>query len=184
MKKINYFDKYISSLIEQIKKIDKKKINDLKNLITKTGKKNKIFICGNGGSAANAEHVSNDLMLGINSKKKGLNIFCLNSNISKLTCIANDLSYEDIYSHQIDILGSRGDLLIVLSGSGNSRNIIKALKSAKKNGLNTFAILGFNGGKSKKISNNFLHFKINDMQISEDMQLIVFNLIMKSLIKK
>ncbi len=182
MKKINYFDKYTSGLIEQIKKIDKKKINVLKNLIKKTGKK--IFICGNGGSAANAEHISNDLMLGINPQKKGLNIICLNSNISKLTCIANDLSYEDIYSHQIDILGSRGDLLIVLSGSGNSRNIIKALKRAQKKGLNTFAILGFNGGKSKKIADNFLHFKINDMQIAEDMQLIVFNLIMKSLLKK
>ena len=82
-----------------------------------------------------------------------------------MTCLANDIGYDKIFSEQIKSKGSKGDLLIVLSGSGNSKNIISAIKEAHKLKMNTFGILGFNGGKCKKILNNFINYKINDMQI-------------------
>ena len=101
-----------------------------------------------------------------------------------MTCLANDIGYDKIFSEQIKSKGSKGDLLIVLSGSGNSKNIISAIKEAHKLKMNTFGILGFNGGKCKKILNNFINYKINDMQISEDLQMIIMNICVKSLMKK
>ena len=87
----------------------------------------RVFICGNGGSAANAMHIANDLLYGVSMKDKGIKVMALPSNSSILTCLANDLGYEEIYSRQIKVQGSKGDVLIVLSGSGNSPNVIKAL---------------------------------------------------------
>ena len=146
-------------------------------------KKNKktIYICGNGGSAANADHISNDLMLGLNKKKQGYKIVSLSSNIAKISCIGNDLGYEKIYSHQLNEVASKGDLLICLSGSGNSPNIINALKIAKKKKILSICMLGYSGGKARKFSDYSVHFKVNDMQISEDMQMIFFNSVMKFL---
>ena len=138
-----------------------------------------IYIFGNGGSSANAEHITNDFMLGLNKNKLGLRIINLSSNSAKLTCIANDLDYEQVYSHQIKILARKNDLLILLSGSGNSKNILNAINVAKKINVKTFSILGYDGGKAKKISDYNFHFPINDMQISEDMQLILMNTVMK-----
>ena len=102
--------------------------------ILKKAKKNKkkIYVCGNGGSAANANHISNDLMLGLNKKKQGFPFISLSANFAKNSCIANDLSYDRIYSHQILEIAEAGDVLILLSGSGNSKNIIKVLAKAKQ----------------------------------------------------
>ena len=146
-------------------------------------KKNKktIYICGNGGSAANADHISNDLMLGLNKKKQGYKIVSLSSNIAKISCIGNDLGYKKIYSHQLNELASEGDLLICLSGSGNSPNIINALRVAKKKKIFSICILGYSGGKAKKFADYSIHYKVDDMQISEDMQMIFFNCVMKFL---
>ena len=99
----------------------------------------------------------------------------------QLTCIANDLDYSDIFSHQLKILGDKGDLLIVLSGSGNSKNIIKAIKQAKKQEIYSFGLLGYDGGLSKKICNDHIHFKTFDMQICEDLQMVVMNQVLKNL---
>lgn len=174
--------KYLNDLCYQIKLLDLNKVNLLKKkLITKKNKN--IFICGNGGSSSNANHISNDLMLGFGKKKIGFKFISLCSNVAKITCIANDLSYKKIFSHQLSILGKRGDLLIVLSGSGNSDNILDAIKLAKENRIETFGIIGFDGGKARKVLDNYIHTKINDMQISEDLQLIIMNYIMKSIIK-
>tara|TARA_A100001388_G_C28746658_1_gene489833 strand:+ start:23 stop:601 length:579 start_codon:yes stop_codon:yes gene_type:complete len=177
--------KYLEDLTEQILDLDTSKINKISQIfLKKFNQKKNIFICGNGGSAANADHISNDLMLGLNKRKKGVKIISLNSNIPKLTCIANDIGYDSIYSHQLNLLGSRGDLLIVLSGSGNSKNIINALRAAKKKKMFSFGLLGYDGGKSIKLCDDFIHFRINDMQVSEDLQLITMNQVMKILSKQ
>jgi D-sedoheptulose 7-phosphate isomerase len=175
---------YLKNLTEQINYLDLKKVNQLCMLILKAHKNNKkIFICGNGGSAANAEHVCNDLMLGFKkNKKKGFKVYSLSSNKSVLTCIANDIGYNKVYSHQLDNLGSKGDLLIAFSGSGNSKNILECLKMAKKKNIYTFSILGFSGGGAKKISDNYIHININDMEIAEDIQMVIFNYIKKKII--
>ena len=144
----------------------------------------KIMWCGNGGSAGNANHIANDLLYAAGKKnKKGINVESLSANPSVITCLANDTGYENIFSEQLKVKGRKGDLLIVLSGSGNSLNIVNAIKVAKRKKLDTFAILGFNGGKCKKIINNFIHFNVNDMQISEDLQMIVLNICIQKLMK-
>ena len=143
-------------------------------------KKKNIFICGNGGSAGNSNHIANDFIYGASRKnKKKFKIESLSSNSSVITCLANDEGYEHVYSKQIESKATEGDFLIVLSGSGNSKNVINAIKTAKKMKIKTFCIVGFDGGKCKKISKEFIHTKINDMQISEDMQLIIFHMCMQ-----
>jgi D-sedoheptulose 7-phosphate isomerase len=173
---------YLLKLINEIKNLEIKKLDKLiKILKSKYKKKKKFFICGNGGSAANANHISNDFMLGFNKSKIGFPIISLSSNLSKISCIANDVGYEKIFSHQLKILGHKDDLLIILSGSGNSKNIIEAVKIAKKMKIYTFGLIGYDGGKVKKILDNYIHFKTKDMQICEDMQMIAMNYVMKKI---
>jgi D-sedoheptulose 7-phosphate isomerase len=93
--------------------------------------------------------------------------------------LANDLGYEQIYSEQLKVKAETGDVLIVLSGSGNSENIIKALEVGNAIDMKTFAILGFSGGTCKEIAQYPIHFEVDDMQIAEDLQLIVGHICMQ-----
>ena len=177
----NNYLKELSDILQQEKT---KEINDLYESILETvDNGNNIFICGNGGSAANANHIANDLLCVASIKlKKNIKVESLSANQAVITCIANDRGYENIYSEQVQIKGNENDLLILLSGSGNSKNIIKAIEVAKNKKLKTLSILGFDGGKCKKISDKVLHFQINDMQIAEDLQMIIFNACLKKFI--
>ncbi len=143
-----------------------------------------VYICGNGGSAANAIHIANDLHYGIGAcgpgkRLPGLRIEAFSANTGVITCLANDTGYENIYAHQLEVKSQKGDLLIALSGSGNSPNIIKALETANTIGVKTFAILAFTGGKCKELAETVIHFEIDDMQIAEDTQLVVGHLCMQ-----
>ena len=143
-----------------------------------------VFICGNGGSAANALHIANDFHYGIGAcgrgaKLPGLRVEALPANTGVITCLANDNGYENIYAHQLEVKSRKNDILIALSGSGNSPNIVKSLQTANRLGVNTFAILAFDGGTSKGIAKTAIHFEVNDMQIAEDTQLIVGHLCMQ-----
>ncbi len=143
-----------------------------------------VFICGNGGSAANAMHLANDLHYGIGAcgpspSLPGLRVEALPSNAGIITCLANDTGYANIYSYQLQVKGRPGDLLIVLSGSGNSANVVKALKTANALGMKTFAILAYSGGSCLELAQVPIHFQIDDMQIAEDTQLIVGHLCMQ-----
>ena len=149
---------------------------------------NQVFICGNGGSAANAIHIANDFIYGVGAcglgdKIPGIKVEALSSNPGVLTCIANDTGYENIYSYQLNVKAKPNDLLIALSGSGNSPNIINALLKAKEKKLKSFAILGFDGGRCLNLADKVIHFKVNDMQVSEDLQLIVTHICMQWLTK-
>ncbi|MAQ88908.1 MAG: phosphoheptose isomerase [Rhodopirellula sp.] len=143
-----------------------------------------VYICGNGGSAGNAIHLANDLHYGIGAcgngeKCKGIKVEALPANGAILTCLANDIGYENVFSHQLETKADEGDLLIVLSGSGNSKNIISALHTGKRLGMQTYAILGYKGGQSKEIADVSIHFSVNDMQIAEDTQIIVGHMCMQ-----
>ena len=109
----------------------------------------KVFTCGNGGSGATASHFVNDWVKGI-SLESGLRVRaqCLNDNIPLLTAVANDIDYSDVFSFQLSNLAEAGDLLIVITGSGNSHNILKVLKRAKEMGVVTVGVLGFDGGEA------------------------------------
>jgi D-sedoheptulose 7-phosphate isomerase len=143
-----------------------------------------IYLCGNGGSAGNAIHLANDLLYGVGKTNGvGMRVEALSANAAVITCLANDVGYENIYSEQLKVKALEGDVLIVLSGSGNSPNIIKALDIGNSIGMITFAILGFTGGQSKLLAQHPIHFEIEDMQIAEDLQLIVGHLCMQWLSK-
>ena len=174
---INNYKKNLSKTLE---KLEIEKVKELCESILSAWKTNNtIYLCGNGGSAANAIHIANDMTYGAGKKNgKGINIESLSSNSAVLTCLANDLSYEDVFSEQVKVKGKSNDLLIVLSGSGNSKNVIKAIEIAKNKKMKTFAIVGFDGGTCKKIADNSIHFDINDMQVAEDFQLIVSHMCM------
>lgn len=137
-----------------------------------------IFLCGNGGSAANALHIANDFLC-LRSKGRGAKAIALSANQAILTCLANDTGYENIFATQLEQLGGTGDILIVLSGSGNSSNILKAIAVAKGMGILTCAILGFDGGKCLSLVDIPIHFAVKDMQIAEDLQLIVGHMLMQ-----
>ena len=141
---------------------------------------NKAFLCGNGGSAGNAIHLSNDFNYGIDKNGGiGMSVEALPANSSVLTCLANDEGYDSIFSQQLKVKANQNDVLIVLSGSGNSQNVVKALEVGNDIGMRTFAILGYSGGKCKKLAQYPIHFEIEDMQIAEDLQLIVGHMCMQ-----
>jgi D-sedoheptulose 7-phosphate isomerase len=139
-----------------------------------------VFLCGNGGSAGNAIHLANDFLYGISKTHgSGLRVNALPANSSVLTCLANDEGYDEIFSLQLAVQGRKGDVLIALSGSGNSPNILRALEEARRMGIRSYAILGYKGGKAKGMADVPVHFAVDDMQISEDMQLVVGHMIMQ-----
>jgi D-sedoheptulose 7-phosphate isomerase len=142
--------------------------------------KRQVFFCGNGGSAGNAVHLANDFLYGIAKKTGGgLKVHALSANSAVMTCLANDIGYESIFSEQLAVQAQAGDLLIALSGSGNSPNIVRVIEQAKVMNVKSYAILGFTGGKCKEIADVPIHFPVNDMQVAEDMQLIVGHMMMQ-----
>jgi len=139
-----------------------------------------VFLCGNGGSAGNAMHLANDFLYGVRmGLGKGLRVEALSANPAVLTCLANDVGYEEIFSYQLQEKADPGDILLVLSGSGNSRNVIRALEVGNQIDMKTFAILGYSGGSCKELAHHPIHFEIDDMQIAEDLQLMVGHMCMQ-----
>jgi D-sedoheptulose 7-phosphate isomerase len=142
--------------------------------------KKQLFLCGNGGSAGNAIHLANDFLYGISKAYgSGLRVNALSANASVLTCLANDCGYDEIFSMQLAVQAGEGDVLIALSGSGNSPNILRALEQARKSGVKSYAILGYSGGKAKSLADVAIHFAVDDMQIAEDMQLVAGHMVMQ-----
>lgn len=143
-----------------------------------------VFLCGNGGSAGNAVHLANDFLYGISKTAgSGLRVTALPANGSVMTCLANDEGYDRIFSLQLAVLARPDDVLIVLSGSGNSPNILRALEQAKTMGLRSYAILGYSGGEAKTMADCAIHAAVNDMQIAEDLQMVIGHMLMKYLYK-
>tara|TARA_A100001011_G_scaffold400139_1_gene512631 strand:+ start:1650 stop:2219 length:570 start_codon:yes stop_codon:yes gene_type:complete len=142
----------------------------------------KIFTCGNGGSASTASHFITDWnkMINLATGKKFRGI-CLSDNMGLITAFANDFSYDDIFSGQLASIADEGDLLISVSGSGNSKNILKAIKYANDNSITSLSILGYDGGEALKISNHSFLVPSYDMQLCEDVHLKFGHIVMKTL---
>lgn len=179
-------ENYIKQHNLVIENIDHQEVEDAIDLISETVKNEKrIAVCGNGGSAMAASHYITDWNKMVYSHT-GLkfNGICLSDNIGLITAYSNDLSYNEVFSEQVKNLLSKGDLLITLSGSGNSENVVKATEIANDIGINTLTICGFDGGKLKKISGKSVWIQSNDMQICEDAQTVFGHMVMKSLCKE
>jgi len=156
-------DKHISQFFDRCARVMKltgeKCIPDIKlmaNTVTNALKNgNKVLLCGNGGSAADAQHISTELVVRLTSKleRKALPAIALTTNTSTLTAAGNDYGFEKIFSRQVEALGNEGDVLIGISTSGNSGNVVEAVKIAKSRGMKTIGFLGGDGGKLKDIVN-------------------------------
>lgn len=172
---------YSSKLQEVLASSDWANVNLLaQDMLRCWREKRQVFFCGNGGSAGNAIHLVNDFLYGIAKKTGGgLKVQALSANSAVITCLANDIGYEAIFSEQLAVQAEAGDLLIALSGSGNSPNIVHVIEQAKVMGVKSYAILGFTGGKCKELADVPIHFPVNDMQIAEDLQLIVGHMMMR-----
>ena len=141
---------------------------------------NQVFLCGNGGSAGNAIHLANDFVYGVaRTTGGGIRALSLSANPAVITCLANDVGYDNIYSEQLAVQGRVGDVLIALSGSGNSSNIVSVIECAKAMGIVSYAVLGYDGGRCKKLADVAIHFPVDDMQIAEDLQLVMGHMLMQ-----
>ena len=168
-------DDYLDRVAGVIGRIDKDAIRRLADLIGEAWSHDRqVLVCGNGGSAANAEHLVNDLVFGSSPMRgDGVRATALSANGAVITCLANDIGYDKIYSYQVTVMGRPGDVLLILSGSGNSPNVVAALQEARARGLSTAAIVGYSGGAAKDLADVVVHIPIHDMQVSEDcMQLV------------
>lgn len=110
-----------------------------------------------------------------------LRAYCLSDNVGMLTAYANDIAYDECYSRVIENYGQSGDILIVVSGSGNSKNVINAVNTAKEQGILTILVIGFDGGKLKRMSDISVHFPVCDTQLAEDLHLSFGHYVMKQI---
>lgn len=185
--KVMLFKEYIKSMNSTIEALDEKQISFFIDLLYKAYKEEKmVFVIGNGGSAANASHFAQDLAKGTRKnieQVRRIKALSLTDNLPFITALGNDDGYDTIFEQQLRTFANSGDILICISGSGNSPNIIRATNWANENKLITIGITGFDGGKLKKLSKYSVHVPINDMYISESIHSIIFHYVLSELNK-
>ena len=186
MSGLNVFESYASRLASAMVAVDWKIVEPLAAaLFGAWQQKRQVFLAGNGGSGANCNHIVNDFVYPVSKVMgNGLRMRSLSESPAIMSCLANDEGYENIFSAQLSVFADPGDVLWVMSGSGNSENIIRTLKTAQEIGVTSYAILGFDGGKAGKLADHVIHFPIFDMQIAEDLQMIVSNMIVQYLFSR
>lgn len=176
-------DKYLGKLNTVLSTLDKDKLVSLIEKIQAViGTDKTLFVCGNGGSAATSSHMSCDLgktILGKNPRQncKRLKTICLNDCVPIMTAWGNDEGYEHIFSEQLRNLGQEGDILLIITGSGNSANILEVIKTAREMGIETYGLLGFHGGKAKEILDDYLLVESGNYGIVEDIHGIINHLV-------
>jgi D-sedoheptulose 7-phosphate isomerase len=137
-----------------------------------------IFLCGNGGSASCASHFTSDLAKGtIHPKEQRFRVISLSDNIPLMTAWGNDSSYDDIFVEQLKNLMKPGDVVIGISGSGNSPNVLKTIKWARKNGAKTVSITGFKGGKMASVAERSYVIPLHYMQQIEDLHMLIEHMV-------
>ncbi len=179
---------YLDRVCREIQRLDLSQLERLSDLIEDAYHAGRfVFICGNGGSGANASHLCEDLAkctLRDFENQKRLKVLSLTDNTAGIMAWANDEGYDRIFVEQLKNLASPGDLLLAISGSGNSPNILKAIEWANANGLTTVGITGFGGGKLKALAHDNVHAGIDDMGIVESLHQVVFHWIIDDLYRR
>ena len=176
---------YLERLKNAFDSLSREQINDvMKTLLTAYENENTIYIFGNGGSASTASHYVCDFNKGVSIKlEKKFRFVCLNDNVATVMAIANDCGYENVFSMQLEGKLKKGDIIFAISGSGNSKNVIKAVEYAKKHGNEIISLTGYNGGKLLQLSDHPIHANINDMQIAEAVHMMLCHMISSTLAK-
>jgi D-sedoheptulose 7-phosphate isomerase len=168
-------DQYFDELNQALKSVDKKSVEIFIEALKTSLENNKqIITMGNGGSATTAAHTVNELCKGLSyGKEKRFRAICLTDNVPTITAYSNDIGYESIFIEQLKNILNEGDLVIAFSGSGNSKNVVDAIKYANEKGAVTVGFCGFDGGELKRISKVSVWANIGDMRKSEDVHLIL-----------
>lgn len=183
MKMTNYKEQikeYIEMEKAVLDSLSGEEINEVMNVMENARLKGKrVFICGNGGSASTASHMECDFNKGISYEQSiKYDIECLSDNVAMMMAIANDIAYEDIFVVPLKNKLKAEDILIGISGSGNSENVVRAFEYANGLGANTIALTGYSGGKLKELAMYNIHVNIDNMQIVEDVHLILNHMMM------
>ena len=173
----DFYLEYINQKNVLLQNIDFRELNKVINLLKKCFKnKNIVYTCGNGGSSSLADHFTCDFIKQSNNKTNlQVKSISLTSNFSLISAIANDINYDQIFSFQIEKLCKKNDILFLFSVSGNSLNLVEAIKKAKKIGVKTISFTGFNGGKLAKMSDVNLNFPIANFGIAEDCHISIMH---------
>lgn len=179
----NYEDqikRYIEMEKEVLESLSAEAVSNVMNVLEEARLKGKrIFICGNGGSASTASHFECDFNKGISYDQKIKYDFeCLSDNVPMMMAIANDIGYDDIFIVPLRNKLKCGDIVIGISGSGNSENVIKAIEYGNEVGAETIALVGYDGGRLKDIAKYHIHVNVNNMQIVEDIHLVLDHMMM------
>ena len=179
MKVLDAIAKYISGVSVTLEKLPIDKIAEVVDLLEKARLEgNKVFIFGNGGSAATASHFASDLSKGaIREGKPRIKAFALTDNIPLLTAWANDTSYENVFAEQLENCVDPGDIVIGISGSGNSPNVLKGVNVAKNKGATAIGFIGFDGGKLKSLADIAIIVPSHNMEQVEDIHLLLEHVI-------
>ena len=178
-------NEYINKLCDAVKSLDNNFLDALSNEIEyRLNGEGDIYLLGNGGSAANAHHIAGDYLKTFSMIGNRIKIDSLSDNECYLTAAANDIDFSEIYEVLVNTKITKNDLMIFLSGSGNSMNLIKAARKAKNCGIRTAALVGYKGGALKDLVDIPLHFLIEDMEIAEDCQISTFHFIKQNLLFK
>lgn len=178
---------YIQRVEEALEKLDVEAVNEVVNVLEEArAGEAQIYVFGNGGSAATASHFCCDFNKGVSAETAGLRyrLHCLSDNVPTMTAIANDIAYEEVFREQLRDVLKADDLVVGISGSGNSRNVVHAAEYAKEKGCRVVGVTGYDGGELKKLADYHLDAAVNDMQISEDIHMVFDHLIMTVLRRK
>lgn len=163
--------------------INKQQLSQVMNLLEQAREEGRqVFIMGNGGSAATASHYVCDFNKGVSKhKNKRYRFICLNDNVPTMMAYANDISYGDVFVEPLQNFYNEGDVVVGISGSGNSENVVRAMDWAKNHNAITIAITGYDGGKLHQIADYGVNIPIKDMQITEDLHMMLDHCMMKIL---
>ena len=172
----SYF-KYLQSVINNVETAEVGRF--IETLLDARKRDATIFFIGNGGSAATSSHFANDISIGTNEYKLPFRALSLTDNVPIITAIGNDFGYDEIFVRQLRVLGKEGDVLVGISASGNSPNIIKAFEYAKKSGIKSVAITAFDGGKMKSLADEGIHVPtgLKEYGPAEDVHMILDHLV-------
>ncbi|CAN2170365.1 GmhA Phosphoheptose isomerase [Candidatus Nanopelagicaceae bacterium] len=175
--------KYLSLVLASIDREEIKSFTDV--LLAARERSSTIFFIGNGGSASTASHFANDIGVGTNSYEKPFRAISLADNQAIITAIGNDFGYEQVFERQLKILGQPGDVLVSISASGNSINLIRAIEFANSNQMVTVSLTAFDGGIMRKISQNSVHVPTEEKEYgpAEDSHMILDHLIANFLLR-
>lgn len=175
----SFVEKYLNELSSVCNRLPMERFETVVNILNLAyEKENQIFVMGNGGSAATASHFACDINKGVSyCLGKRFKVICLNDNIASLLAYANDTSYEFVFVEQLKNFMQRGDVVLGISCSGNSANVINAISYGNENGATTIGFTGFDGGMLGRVAHIPLIVPIKDMRKVEDIHLIITHMI-------